>query len=68
MKPNKDIIQWYKSAVKSAIVLNCGVSESVAQRAIKKYRLNERIKRFPEIQIHYDPDSVVNEMKSKGIL
>lgn len=68
MKINKDIITWYKSAVKSTIILNCGVSESVAQEAIQKYKLDDRIKMFPEIQLHIDPNSVINEMMAKGIL
>ncbi|MBR1461738.1 hypothetical protein IJ596_08950 [bacterium] len=59
---------WYIDAVRGSLVINHGVTGKTADVAIKKYQLQDRLNRFPEIQMHYDTDDVADEIVKLGYL
>ncbi len=53
--------QWYMEAVKGSIVLR-GVDPDIARDAIEKFKLRERLDRFPEGQFHEDIEDVADDI------
>lgn len=54
---------WYMSAVESCLILR-GMTKQEALNLIAKYRLEERIDTYPEIQLHYDVEVTADEIVS----
>lgn len=54
---------WYMSAVESCLILR-GMTKKEATDLITKYRLEERIDAFPELQLHYDVEVTADEIVS----
>lgn len=54
---------WYMSAVESCLILR-GMTKKEAAVLIKKYRLKERLDRYPELQLHYDVEVTADEILS----
>ena len=54
---------WYMSAVESCLILR-GITKENANELIRKYKLEERLNMFPEIQLHYDVEVVADEILS----
>ena len=52
---------WYMSAVESCLILR-GMAKEEARDLIRKYKLQERLDEFPDIQMHYDIEATVNEI------
>lgn len=59
---------WYIDAVRGSLVINHGVTGKMADAAIEKYQLQDRLTRFPETQMHYDTDDVADEIVKLGYL
>lgn len=64
----EDYKRWYYSAVKSELILNWVMQEEEAEEAISKYHLRERLDKYPDVQMHYDPESVALEMFREGFI
>ena len=52
---------WYISAVESCLILR-GMTREQAVELMGKYRLEERIDAFPELQLHYDIEVTADEI------
>ena len=53
--------KWYMSAVEGSLVLR-GMTKEDAMDLINKYRLQEKLDLFPDIQMHYPIEATVKEI------
>ena len=53
--------KWYMSAVEGCLVLR-GMTKEQADTLIRKYKLQERLDAFPEVQLHYDVEVTADEI------
>ena len=60
--------QWYLSAVKSALILECGMMENEAENIIKSFNLNAKLKKNSFIADHYDPRSTALDLQEIAIV
>lgn len=63
MKTDKEFKDWYLSAVKSALILECGMLEEEANNTIDKFNLKNTIETTPFLIDHYDPRSTALDLK-----
>ena len=61
-------IKWYIDAVRSDLILNYGLSTEDANAAMERYMLMEKMKEYPDVQLHYSISSVTREMQDLGCL
>ena len=60
--------KWYTDAVRSFLILNYGMASEVADEAMTRYMLKEKLDEFPEIQLHYSIESAIWEMENQGCI
>lgn len=53
--------EWYMAAVESCLILR-GLTRQEAKSFMERYKLSERIDKYPEVQLHYDVDATVDEI------
>lgn len=61
-------IQWYTDAVRSDLILHYGMTSENADLAMGKYMLKEKLKEYPEVQLHYGISATTREMRDLGYL
>lgn len=53
--------RWYMNAVEGCLILR-GMNREEALLKISEYKLQERLDKYPEIQMHYDIEATVEEI------
>lgn len=66
--PVKTEIKWYRSAVKGALIIKAGILEEDAEKVIKEFDLDAKMKDDPEMGFHYDPEELADEMIARGMI
>ena len=53
--------EWYLDAVLGGLVLS-GMMKDDAITKMDNYKLKERLDKYPDVQLHYDVDDIVEEI------
>lgn len=54
---------WYFDAVVAKLITT-GLTKDESEEMVAKYRLKERLEKFPNVQLHYDIDATADEILS----